>query len=125
MLPFNLNIPRYIDGSDPEDLQDIEAHLKGGVPNRDIDLLAEFWDVMPGIRATLFGPEPLRCSYTFPIIRQRETALAVRRHNFLELRQGHCMPLPFHRTQKECRICPASIIQLNADFFQMHAGTQR
>ena len=55
---FNLNIPRYIDGSDPEDLQDIEAHLKGGVPNRDIDLLAEFWDVMPGVRATLVRAEP-------------------------------------------------------------------
>ena len=25
----NLNIPRYIDSSEPEDLQDIEAHLKG------------------------------------------------------------------------------------------------
>ena len=25
---FNLNIPRYIDSSDPEDLQDIEAHLR-------------------------------------------------------------------------------------------------
>ncbi len=31
---FNLNIPRYIDSSEPEDLQDIEAHLKGGIPMR-------------------------------------------------------------------------------------------
>jgi type I restriction enzyme M protein len=29
---FNLNLPRYIDSSEPEDLQDIEAHLKGGIP---------------------------------------------------------------------------------------------
>jgi len=30
---FNLNIPRYIDAIEEEDLQDIEAHLKGAFPN--------------------------------------------------------------------------------------------
>lgn len=76
---FNLNIPRYIDGSDPEDLQDIEAHLKGGVPNRDIDLLAEFWDVMPGIRATLFGPN-LRPGYSDPLVEPEEVRGSIRNH---------------------------------------------
>ncbi|WP_323768540.1 type I restriction-modification system subunit M [Antarctobacter sp.] len=76
---FNLNIPRYIDGSDPEDLQDIEAHLKGGVPNRDIDLLAEFWDVMPGIRATLFGPNP-RPGYSDPLVAPEEVRTTIRNH---------------------------------------------
>ncbi|MFT8786615.1 N-6 DNA methylase [Gluconobacter oxydans] len=52
----NLNIPRYIDGSEAEDLQDIEAHLKGGIPARDVDALQEYWDVMPGLRGDLFGP---------------------------------------------------------------------
>jgi len=51
---FNLNIPRYIDASEPEDLQDIEAHLKGGIPERDIDDLSRYWDVFPSIRASLF-----------------------------------------------------------------------
>lgn len=51
---YNLNIPRYIDSSEPEDLQDIEAHLKGGIPNRDIDALERYWQVIPGVRATLF-----------------------------------------------------------------------
>ena len=51
---FNLNIPRYIDSSDPEDLQDIDAHLRGGIPNRDIDELSAYWDVFPGIRKALF-----------------------------------------------------------------------
>ncbi|MCV2894744.1 N-6 DNA methylase [Lentibacter sp. XHP0401] len=77
---FNLNIPRYIDGSDPEDLQDIEAHLKGGVPNRDIDLLAEFWDVMPGVRATLFGPNP-RAGYSDPLIEPEEVRTTIRNHS--------------------------------------------
>lgn len=52
----NLNIPRYIDGSEAEDLQDIEAHLKGGIPARDVDALQGYWDVMPGLRDDLFGP---------------------------------------------------------------------
>lgn len=52
----NLNIPRYIDGSEPEDLQDIEAHLKGGIPERDVDALQDYWDVMPKLRDDLFGP---------------------------------------------------------------------
>jgi type I restriction enzyme M protein len=51
---FNLNLPRYIDTSEPEDLQDIEAHLKGGIPDRDLDALAAYWQVLPGVRAQLF-----------------------------------------------------------------------
>lgn len=76
---FNLNIPRYIDSSDPEDLQDIEAHLKGGVPNRDIDLLSEFWEVMPGVRATLFGPNP-REGYSDPLVEPEEVRTTIRNH---------------------------------------------
>ena len=37
---YNLNIPRYIDSSDPEDLQDLNAHIHGGIPNHDLDLLS-------------------------------------------------------------------------------------
>jgi type I restriction enzyme M protein len=52
---FNLNLPRYIDSTEPEDLQDIEAHLKGGIPNRDIDGLAPYWEVLPSVRRELFA----------------------------------------------------------------------
>ena len=51
---FNLNLPRYIDSTEPEDIQDIDAHLRGGIPNRDIDALDRYWQVIPGVRATLF-----------------------------------------------------------------------
>ena len=37
---YNLSIPRYIDSTEPEDLHDLGAHLRGGIPNRDIDALA-------------------------------------------------------------------------------------
>lgn len=52
----NLNLPRYIDSSEPEDLQDIEAHLKGGIPAADIDALDRFWRAMPALRDALFQP---------------------------------------------------------------------
>jgi type I restriction enzyme M protein len=64
---FNLNIPRYIDSSDPEDLQDIAAHLMGGIPERDVDALGEFWDVVPSVRASLFGPGD-RPGYLTPLV---------------------------------------------------------
>ena len=51
---FNLNLPRYIDSSEPEDIQDIDAHLNGGIPERDIDAFAADWQQMPGLRAVLF-----------------------------------------------------------------------
>jgi type I restriction enzyme M protein len=51
---FNLNLPRYIDTSEPEDLQDIDAHLNGGIPDRDIDALGSFWSVFPKLRKSLF-----------------------------------------------------------------------
>jgi type I restriction enzyme M protein len=51
---FNLNLPRYIDSQEPEDLQDIEGHLRGGIPAADIDALQRYWDVCPQLRHTLF-----------------------------------------------------------------------
>jgi type I restriction enzyme M protein len=51
---YNLNIPRYIDSQEDEDLQDIEAHLKGDIPNKDIDDLTSYWKVYPSIRQVLF-----------------------------------------------------------------------
>ncbi len=51
---FNLNLPRYIDSQTPEDLQDIEGHLKGGIPTADVDALQRYWDVCPQLRKVLF-----------------------------------------------------------------------
>ncbi len=51
---YNLNIPRYIDSSEPEDLHDLDAHLNGGIPNRDIEALQAYWTVFPLLRNMLF-----------------------------------------------------------------------
>ena len=52
---YNLNIPRYIDTQEEEDIQDLNAHLNGGIPDRDVDSLKEFWKVYPNLRSTLFS----------------------------------------------------------------------
>jgi len=52
---YNLNIPRYIDSTVPEDQQDIEAHLHGGIPAADVDSMAKYWDLFPGLKARLFS----------------------------------------------------------------------
>jgi len=51
---FNLNLPRYIDSTEPEDLQDIDGHLRGGIPERDLDALGAYWNVLPSVRSVLF-----------------------------------------------------------------------
>lgn len=53
---YNLNVPRYIDSLEDEDSQDIEAHLEGDIPNRDINELSSFWKICPSIRRELFAP---------------------------------------------------------------------
>jgi type I restriction enzyme M protein len=53
---YNLNLPRYIDSTEPEDLQDIEGHLRGGIPGRDLDNLDRYWQIMPQVRSVLFQP---------------------------------------------------------------------
>ena len=60
---FNLNLPRYIDSTELEDLQDIEAHLQGGIPLRDIDGLGSYWQVFSGVRQALFtnSDRPIYC----------------------------------------------------------------
>jgi type I restriction enzyme M protein len=52
---FNLNIPRYIDSQEVEDIQDIEAHLKGGIPDADIEALESYWNVYPSLKKQLFA----------------------------------------------------------------------
>lgn len=75
---FNLNIPRYIDSSEPEDLHDLSAHLQGGIPNRDIDALEHYWQVFPSIRATLFKPE--REGYSHALVEASQVKSTILAH---------------------------------------------
>lgn len=51
---YNLNIPRYIDTQEAEDIQNIEAHLNGGIPRADIDALENYWTIFPQLKKDLF-----------------------------------------------------------------------
>lgn len=50
---YNLNIPRYIEARDTEIVQDIDAHLKGGLPKHDIEQLSDYWDALPTLKDEL------------------------------------------------------------------------
>ncbi|MBZ1443325.1 type I restriction-modification system subunit M [Escherichia coli] len=76
---YNLNIPRYIDSSEPEDLHDLSAHLQGGIPNRDIDALERFWQVFPSIRATLF--KPAREGYSEALVKASQVKSTILNHD--------------------------------------------
>jgi type I restriction enzyme M protein len=76
---FNLNLPRYIDSTAPEDVQDIEAHLKGGIPNADIDGLAAYWQVFPNVRRELFA-DHARPGYSQPKVAASQVKAAIFGH---------------------------------------------
>lgn len=76
---FNLNIPRYIDSSEPEDLHDLDAHLNGGIPDRDVDALGAYWEVFPALREALFK-EGDREGYSEARVEAREIKAAILEH---------------------------------------------
>ena len=51
---FSLNISRYIDSQKAEEIQDIDGHLRGGIPSRDLDDLDRYWQVCSGLRGEIF-----------------------------------------------------------------------
>ena len=84
---FNLNIPRYIDSQMAEDIQDIEGHLRGGIPVRDIEGLSEYWEVCPGLEKALFRVN--RPSYFELAVEKGEIKRAIYEHpEFAAFRQG-------------------------------------
>lgn len=77
---FNLNIPRYIDSQEAEDIQDIEAHLKGDIPTQDIEDLQNYWSVYPVLKTSLFG-ESKREGYSTLKIAQEEIKHTIFSHS--------------------------------------------
>ena len=51
---YNLNIPRYVDSSDPTESWDLYSSMFGGIPNSELDDLGEFWQAFPRLRSALF-----------------------------------------------------------------------
>jgi type I restriction enzyme M protein len=83
---FNLNLARYVDSREPEDVQDIEGHLRGGIPDRDLDALSAYWNALPGVRDILIEPSG-RVGYSQPRVDATTIKPAIVAHeSFAELR---------------------------------------
>jgi type I restriction enzyme M protein len=77
---YNLNLPRYIDTSEPENVQSIEAHLKGGIPKHDIDLLENYWAICPSLRKSLFKNSS-RSGYYDVAVKKEEVRSTILEHD--------------------------------------------
>ena len=76
---YNLNIPRYVDASEPEDLHDLGAHLNGGIPDTDIDAFDTYWTVFPTLRNALFRSNG-RLGYSDPQIPTQQVKTTILTH---------------------------------------------
>ncbi len=76
---YNLNIPRYIDSQEAEDIQDIEAHLLGDIPDADIDALKNYWKMYPSLRTALFGKSQ-RAKYSRLLVEKEEIKQTIFQH---------------------------------------------
>ena len=83
---YNLNLSRYIDSAEPEDIQDLSGHLHGGIPQRDVEALQPYWDVCPQLQPALF--HPLREGYLQLAVNKQAIKPAIFQHpQFVAYRQ--------------------------------------
>ncbi len=59
-------------------MQDIEGHLKGGIPVADVDALKPYWAVCPKLRKTLFKPN--RSGYVDLAVEKKAIKLTIYEH---------------------------------------------
>ncbi len=119
---YNLNLPRYIDSTDAEDHQDISAHLRGGIPDADINALNRYWQVLPQLRSALFAGagRPAYAKLTLPIAEVKPfilnhaefTAFKTRVTGIFDTWRAHNTPLLQHFKQDDH---PKALIERMAD----------
>ena len=100
---YNLNIPRYIDNSDPEDIHDLNAHLNGGIPETDIDALQDYWQVFPKLRQELFKANG-RPGYSDPQVDTQRVKSTILSHNEFNTYQ-HTVQIIFEQWRDEHKPC--------------------
>ena len=87
---YNLNIPRYVDSSEPAETWDLYASMFGGIPIQEIDALGQYWEALPGLREELFAADNAHCARS----RCEEVAAAVRDLYHLKPSGIMCIVLP-------------------------------
>lgn len=73
---YNLNIPRYVDSSDPVESWDLYASMFGGIPMSELEALTDFWEAFPGLHSTLFADN----GNPYVSLQVDNLAVAVREH---------------------------------------------
>ncbi|MFV1943534.1 type I restriction-modification system subunit M [Pseudomonas luteola] len=73
---YNLNIPRYVDSSEPAESWDLYASMFGGIPHSELDMLANYWQALPGLRAALFADNDT----PYAAVKVDDLAQAIRTH---------------------------------------------
>jgi type I restriction enzyme M protein len=73
---YNLNIPRYVDSSEPPESWDLYASMFGGIPLNELDALGDYWKAFPNLRTALFTLDDT--PYAQPKV--DDLAAAVRQH---------------------------------------------
>lgn len=123
---YNLNLPRYIDTREAEDKQDIDGHLNGGIPHRDIEALDDYWQVCPDLRSSLFTDQ--RPGYADLAVEKSDLKSAIHQHpqfaayiagmneNFLSWRETTAAEL--RKLQVDC--LPKQIIHEHSESLLHH-----
>ncbi|MGB3533685.1 MAG: type I restriction-modification system subunit M [Microcoleaceae cyanobacterium] len=129
---YNLNIPRYIDSSETEDIHDLNAHLNGGIPNADIDALESYWRVFTQLRNVLFTPGK-RSGYSESLVEASQVKATILNHpEFTEFAQ-RTLKLYYqwrdHHAQQLTTIRPEDkpkqiIVTLSEDLLQRFAAAE-
>lgn len=71
---YNLNIPRYVDSSENPESWDIYASMFGGIPEKELQELDEYWEAFPHLRGDLFA-QVNEAYYSLNVPRLKESIL--------------------------------------------------
>lgn len=52
---YNLNIPRYVDSSEPAETWDLYASMYGGIPKSELEAMNTYWSAFPNLKEQLFA----------------------------------------------------------------------
>ena len=85
---FNLNLPRYIDTSTKEDIQDINAHLNGGIPEQDLNELDNYWKVFSNLRKELLSSASVDQYFNLNVDKQDIPNLIKNNEEFKDYKQS-------------------------------------
>ncbi len=75
---YNLNIPRYVDSSAATEHWDLHATMLGGIPNREIENLKDYWQALPQLHSALFKPKS--SAYSELATSKEDVNVTIRQH---------------------------------------------